>query len=136
VPPLARASEVQAYKTAVDAARAESAQAVQVPRSGHNEKSASTANSTPKLQILIRLQRESGAAPVFSSAIYHDENSLTSSARLKEKPTIYEVKMQTNLINFELVNGVLRDSKIVDQGYLALGKKKLNFERAARSAAS
>ncbi len=38
-----------------------------------------------------------------------------------------------NLINFELANGVYVIPKIVDQGYLAVGKKKLAFERHGAS---
>lgn len=47
-----------------------------------------------------------------------------------EKPAIYEIKDgQPNLINFELQNGVYIVPKIVDTGYLAIGKKKLAFFR-------
>ena len=34
-----------------------------------------------------------------------------------------------NLINFQLENGVYIVPKILDRGYLAIGKKKLSFTR-------
>src|SRR5260370_115583 len=119
VPPLARASEVQAYKTAVDAARSEAAQAMQAAQErAQKEIIQYREQYSGKLQFGYTY-RAKAARPPFSV------------------PTIYEVKDgKPNLINFELVNGVYVIPKIVDQGYLALGKKKLNFERAARSAAS
>jgi len=138
VPPLARASEVQAYKTAVDAARAESAQAVQAAQErAQREISQYREQYAGKLQFDYTYNAKATRPPFSVAAIYHDEKFTYIKCTAQEKPTIYEVKDgKPNLINFELVNGVYVIPKIVDQGYLALGKKKLNFERAARSAAS
>jgi type IV secretion system protein VirB9 len=138
VPPLARASEVQAYKTAVDAARTESAQAVQAAQErAQREISQYREQYAGKLQFDYTYNAKAARPPFSVAAIYHDEKFTYIKCTAQEKPTIYEVKDgKPNLINFELVNGVYVIAKIVDQGYLALGKKKLNFERAARSAAS
>ena len=138
VPPLARASEVQAYKTAVDAARAESAQAVQAAQErAQREISQYREQYAGKLQFDYTYNAKAARPPFSVTAIYHDEKFTYIKCTAQEKPTIYEVKDgKPNLINFELVNGVYVIPKIVDQGYLALGKRKLNFERAARSAAS
>src|SRR5882757_8434418 len=138
VPPLARASEVQAYKTAVDAARAEAAQAAQAAQErAQKEISQYREQYAGKLQFDYTYNGKAARAPFSVSAIYHDEKFTYIKCTAQEKPTIYEVKDgKPNLINFELVNGVYVIPKIVDQGYLALGKKKLNFERAARSATS
>ena len=138
VPPLARASEVQAYKTAVDAARAESAHAVQAAQErAQREISQYREQYAGKLQFDYTYNAKAARPPFSVAAIYHDEKFTYIKCTAQEKPTIYEVKDgKPNLINFELVNGVYVIPKIVDQGYLALGKKKLNFERAARSAAS
>jgi len=138
VPPLARASEVQAYKTAVDAARAESAQAVQAAQErAQREISQYREQYAGKLQFDYTYNAKAARPPFSVAAIYHDEKFTYIKCTAQEKPTIYEVKDgKPNLINFELVNGVYVIPKIVDQGYLALGKRKLNFERAARSATS
>lgn len=138
VPPLARASEVQAYKTAVDAARAESAQAVQAAQErAQREISQYREQYAGKLQFDYAYNTKAARPPFSVTAIYHDDKFTYIKCSAQEKPTIYEVKDgKPNLINFELLSGVYVIPKIVDQGYLALGKKKLSFERVARSAAS
>jgi len=137
VPPLARASEVQAYKTAVDAARAESAQAAQAAQErAQREISQYREQYAGKLQFDYTYNAKAARAPFSVSAIYHDDKFTFIKCAAQEKPTIYEVKDgKPNLINFDLANGVYVIPKIVDQGYLALGKKKLSFERAVQSAA-
>src|SRR5882762_4386263 len=137
VPPLARASEVQAYKTAVDAARAESAQAVQVAQERAQREISQYREQYPgKLQFDYTYNAKAARPPFSVAAIYHDEKFTYIKCTAQEKPTIYELKDgKPNLINFDLANGVYVIPKIVDQGYLALGKKKLSFERAVQSAA-
>jgi type IV secretory pathway VirB9-like protein len=136
VPPLARASEVQAYKTAVDAARAESAQAAQAAQErAQKEISQYREQYAGKLQFDYTYNAKAARAPFSVSAIYHDDKFTFIKCSAQEKPTIYEVKdAKPNLINFELAGGVYVIPKIVDQGYLALGKKKLSFGRAVHSA--
>jgi type IV secretion system protein VirB9 len=47
-----------------------------------------------------------------------------------EKPTLYELKDgKPSLINFQLASGVYVVPKILDAGYLAIGKKKATFTR-------
>ena len=66
-------------------------------------------------------------------AIYHDEKFTYIKSAAQEKPTIYEVKDgNPNLINFDLSNGVYVIPKIVDKGYLALGKKEAGVRTARR----
>jgi type IV secretory pathway VirB9-like protein len=138
VPPLARASEVQAYKTAVDAARAESAQAVQAAQErAQKEISQYREQYAGKLQFDYTYNAKAARPPFSVTAIYHDDRFTYIKCSAQEKPTIYEVKDgKPNLVNFELANGVYVIPKVVDHGYLALGKKKLNFERVAHNATS
>src|SRR6266849_1627064 len=137
VPPLARASEVQAYKAAVDAARAESAQAVQAAQTrAQKEIDQYREQYAGKLQFDYTYNAKAVRPPFSVTAIYHDDKFTYIKCTAQEKPTIYEVKDgKPNLVNFDLANGVYVIPKIVDQGYLALGKKKLSFERAVHSAA-
>jgi type IV secretory pathway VirB9-like protein len=138
VPPLARASEVQAYKTAVDAARAESTQAVQAAQEKAEKEITQYREQYPgKLQFDYTFDGKAARPPFLVVAIYHDDKFTYIKCAAPEKPTIYEMKDgKPNLINFELSNGVYVIPKIVDQGYLALGKKRLSFERSAHGAAS
>jgi type IV secretory pathway VirB9-like protein len=73
---------------------------------------------------------EAGKKPFFIRAMYHDDKATYIQARPEETPTLYEIKDgQPNLINFEYKDGVYVVDKILDQGYLAIGKQKQNFSR-------
>ena len=128
---LARASEVQAYKTAVDTARAEAAQAIQAAEArAQQEISQYREQYAGKLSFDYAYDQKTAKTPFLVVAIYHDDKFTYIKCGAQEKPTVYELKDgKPNLINFELSNGVYVIPKIVDQGYLVLGKKKLSFER-------
>jgi len=71
---------------------------------------------------------EAGKKPFFVRAIYHDDKSTYVLARPEEVPALYEIKDgKPNLVNFKYQNGMYVVDKILDQGYLAIGKKKLAF---------
>jgi len=73
---------------------------------------------------------EAGKRPFFVRAMYHDDRFTFIQARPEETPTLYEVKDgQPNLVNFEYKDGVYVVTKILDSGYLAIGKQKLSFTR-------
>ncbi len=131
VPPLARASEVQAYKSAVDAARAEATQAVQAAQDrAQKEISQYREQYAGKLQFDYSYDAKATRAPFSIAAIYHDDKFTYIKCSAQEKPTIYEIKDgKPNLINFQLNHDVYVIPKIVDKGYLTLGKNKLNFDR-------
>ena len=128
---LARASEVQAYKDAVDAARTDAAQTARAAEErAQKEISQYREQYAGKLEFDYSYTSKGARAPFSVSAIYHDDKFTYIKSSAQEKPTIYEVKDgKPNLINFELANGVYVIPKIVNQGYLALGKKRLSFER-------
>jgi len=51
-------------------------------------------------------------------------------ARPEETPTLYETKDgQPNLVNFDYKDGVYVVGKILDRGYLVIGKQKWGFLR-------
>ena len=138
VPALARASEVQAYKSAVEAARTESAQAVRAAEERAEKAVTQYREEYPaKLQFDYAYDAKGARTPFSVTAIYHDDKFTYIKCAAQEKPTIYEIKDgKPNLINFELSNGVYVIPKIMDQGYLALGKKRLSFVRVPNHAAA
>ena len=87
VPPLARASEVQAYKTAVDAARAEASQAVQAAEDRAQKEFASTRSSTQASSSLITSMNQRARNHRSPSRLsITTTNSHTSSRRPKKNP--------------------------------------------------
>ena len=68
--------------------------------------------------------------PFAVSAIYHDDKFTYIRSSASEKFSVYELKDgKPDLINFQLKNGTYVIPKIVDKGYLQIGKRKLTFER-------
>ena len=73
---------------------------------------------------------EAGKKPFFVRAMYNDDKFTYIQARPEETPTLYEVKdKKPNLVNFDYKNGLYVVGKILDRGYLAIGKKRLAFSR-------
>jgi len=129
--PLARASEVQAYKAAVDAARVDASQKVQAANDDAQKEITAYREDYPvKLQFDYAYDSKLTRRPFSVSAIYHDDRFTYIKCSAEEKPVIYEVKDgKPNLINFDLKSGVYVIPKILDNGYIVLGKKKLSFMR-------
>ena len=68
--------------------------------------------------------------PFFVTAIYHDGRFTYIRANARELPALYEVKDgKPNLIHFEYRNGTFIAGKVIDQGYLAIGKARMHFFR-------
>ena len=130
---LARASELQAYKTAVDTARADAERSVQAASDrAQREIREYREQYAGKLAFDYSYDPKAAKAPFSLVAIYHDDRFTYIKCSAQEKPTLYELKDgKPNLINFDLTNGVYVIPKIVEQGYLVLGKKKLSFVRHA-----
>jgi len=73
---------------------------------------------------------EAGKKPFGVRAMYTTDKATYIQARPEETPTLYEIKDgKPDLINFEYKDGVYMVGKILDEGYLAIGKKKLIFKR-------
>ena len=66
------------------------------------------------------------------TAIYHDDKFTYIQSNAQEKPTIYELKDgKPDLVNFDLENGVYIVPEVVNEGVIAVGKKRVEFSRRA-----
>ncbi len=73
---------------------------------------------------------DAGKKPFFVRAMYTDGRFTFIQARPEETPTLYEIRDgKPNLVDFQYKNGVYVVEKILDQGYLAIGKAKLTFKK-------
>jgi type IV secretory pathway VirB9-like protein len=62
--------------------------------------------------------------------IWHDEKFTYLRGHFQETPALYETKDgKGSLINFDFSNGLYTVPKELDNGYLAIGKKKVDFHR-------
>ena len=90
------------------------------------------ADYATKLEFDYPLDPKAAREPFLVSAIYHDDAFTYIRSAAREKPALYELKDgQPNLISFQLENGVYIAPKIIDAGYLAIGKRNLPFARRA-----
>lgn len=66
--------------------------------------------------------------------IWHDDRFTYLRGRFPETPALYEVRdKKLSLINFDFANGLYTVPKQLDNGYLTIGKQKVEFHRTAGS---
>jgi type IV secretion system protein VirB9 len=125
------ANEAAAYKQEIQTVRDQASAQVQAAQANAQQQIQKfRSDYATKLQFDYRFDSKGDAQPFLVSAIYHDDAFTYIKCAASEKPAIYEVKDgKPSLINFDLLNGVYIVPKIVDTGYLAIGKKKLAFSR-------
>ncbi len=126
-------AETDAYKKQLDALRSETAEEIQRAEArGADEVSRFRAAYATTLRFDYPLDARAAREPFLIEAIYHDDRFTYIRSAAREKPALYEVKDgKPNLVSFEIENGVYIAPKILDAGYLAIGKKKLAFTRRA-----
>jgi type IV secretory pathway VirB9-like protein len=126
-----RASEVEAYKEEVAQLRNQAVQDLQrTQQQATKQVDEYKRNYPAKLEFDYSLGKKAPLAPFLVSAIYHDDRFTYIKAAATEKPTIYEIKdKKPNLVNFDLESGVYVIPKIIDRGYLVVGKKRVTFYR-------
>jgi type IV secretion system protein VirB9 len=126
-----RAADAEAYKKELEALRTQTAEQIRTAQSrAAEEVNQFRSTYATKLQFDYALDTKAGREPFLVSAIYHDEKFTYVRCAAREKPSLYETKDgKPNLVPFQVENGVYIVPKIVDSGYLAVGKKRLNFTR-------
>ncbi len=123
--------EAEAYKKELETLRSQTADQIHAAQAQSAEQLNQFRSSyATKLQFDYPLDSKAGREPFLVSAIYHDDAFTYIKCAAREKPALYEIKDgKPNLISFQFENGVYIAPKIIDTGYLAVGKKKLPFAR-------
>jgi type IV secretion system protein VirB9 len=81
-------------------------------------------------QMQFTYRFNSKKKPFHIKAIWHDSKFTYIQGQPEETPTLYEVRDgKPNLVNFEYKDGVYVAEKVIDRGYLAIGKSRLLFVR-------
>ena len=71
--------------------------------------------------------------PFLVRAVWHDGQQTFVKTDAKELPVIYEmVDGKPSLVNFQVVHGTYVVPKVLEHGYLALGKQRFPFEQVER----
>jgi len=124
-PKFVSAQEVENLKQQLESARDENRQAKQAAQTAIDK---GIHQFVSNVRFAYRF--EAGKKPFYIRAMYHDDRFTYIQARPEETPALYEIKDgQPNLVNFEYRDGVYVVQKILDKGYLVIGKQKLSFTR-------
>jgi len=126
-----RAADAEAYKKELADMQQQTAEQIRAARSHAAEEVHQFRSAyATKLRFDYKLGPKAAREPFLVTAIYHDDSFTYIRCAAREKPVFYEVKDgKPNLVSFQLENGVYIVPRIVDAGYLALGKRKLDFSR-------
>jgi Conjugal transfer protein len=129
------AGEAQAYKKELDTLRAQTTEQIHTAETRvSDEINRFRSEYATKLQFDYAFDAKAGQAPFLVRSIYHDDLFTYIKCSAREKPALYEIKDgKPNLVSFQIENDVYIVPKIVEAGYLAIGKKKLLFARKAQS---
>lgn len=126
-----RATEAEAYKKELADLRAQTNGQIHAAEAQATEQANRfKTDYQRKLQFDYHLDKNAAHEPFLVSMIYHDDAFTYIKCAAREKPALYETKDgKPNLINFQVENGVYIATKVIDDGYLAIGNKKLIFKR-------
>ena len=86
--------------------------------------------STYPLQLKFDYSFKANDPPFDIQSIYHDDKFTYIKTNATEKFSVYEMRDgKPNLVNYELRDGTYVIPKVMDSGYVELGKKRMDFTR-------
>ena len=101
------------------------------PRPSRNRSMQFKASYPTRLDFPYRFK--ANEKPFFVTAIYTDGTFTYIKSDAPELPALYEVRDGApNLINFQVEHGVYVVPKVLENGYLSVGKQTLAFQRVGR----
>ena len=96
----------------------------------HVEQAVDAYKSAYPLQLKFDYTYKANEAPFDIQSIYHDDKFTYIKTDAPEKFSVYEMKDgKPNLINYDLRDGTYIIPKVMDSGYVELGKKRMEFSR-------
>ena len=129
-PRFVTAQAVEDYRQQMEMAKAETRAAKEAAEKTVEREAAKFREEYPTNALKFPYRFQANAAPFHVTAIYHDDKFTYIQASPQETPALYEIKNgKPNLVNFEFKDGAYVVPKILDSGYLAIGKAKLAFAK-------
>jgi len=82
------------------------------------------------MQLKFDYAYKANEAPFDIQSIFHDDKFTYIKTNAREKFSVYEMKDgKPNLVTYDLREGTYIIPKIMDSGYMELGKKRMEFTR-------
>ena len=114
----------------VPAAQLEQSQQALAAVQSHIAEAVDEYKSAYPMQLKFDYTFKANEAPFNIVAIYHDDKFTYIKTDAQEKFSVYEMRDgKPNLITYQLNNGTYIIPKVMDSGYVELGKKKMEFSR-------
>jgi len=132
VEPVDRSSMVASTGPAqfVPAAQLEQSRDLMTAMQAHVTQTVDEYKSAYPLTLKFDYQFTANKAPFDIQSIYHDERFTYIKTTAPEKFSVYEMKDgKPNLITYDLRDGTYIIPKIMDSGYVELGKQHMSFTR-------
>lgn len=128
-PKFVSAAQVEDYRQQIDIAKQQARDAkAQAQATIDQEVSKIRADYPEKVHFSYRFASSDKLFRV--AAIYNDGKFTYIHANPQETPALYEIKEgKPNLVEFQFKDGVYVVPKVLESGYLAIGKRKLTFTR-------
>lgn len=128
-PHFVAAQQIESYRQQVEIAKSEASEAKEAAQKTIERDTAQFRNQYPEsLKFVYRF--DAAKKPFNVTAIFNDGKFTYIQAHPDELPALYEVKDgKSDLIQFEFRKGLYVAAKVLDSGYLAIGRKKLVFTR-------
>src|SRR6202453_4332758 len=96
----------------------------------HVEQAVDEYKSAYPVQLKFDYTFKANEGPFDIQSIYHDDKFTYIKTNAPEKFSVYEMKDgKPNLITYDLRNGTYIIPKVMNSGYVELGKKKMDFTR-------
>jgi type IV secretion system protein VirB9 len=96
----------------------------------HVEQAVDEYKSTYPVQLKFDYTFKANEAPFDIQSIYHDDKFTYIKTNAPEKFSIYEMRDgKPDLVNYDLRDGTYIIPKVMDSGYIELGKKRMDFTR-------
>ena len=96
----------------------------------HVEQAVDEYKSAYPTQLTFDYAYKANEAPFYIQSIYHDDKFTYIKTNAPEKFSVYEMKDdKPNHVTYDLREGTYIIPKIMDSGYVELGKKKMEFTR-------
>ena len=129
-PRFVTAQTVEDFRQQVEMAKAETRDAKEAAQRTIERETAKFREEYPTRDLKFPYHFQANSAPFHVTAIYHDQKFTYIQATPQETPALYEIKDgKPSLVNFEFQNSTYVVPKVLDGGYLAIGKAKLAFSK-------
>jgi len=123
------AEQLEDFRAQADLAREQARRAQEAARA-ELDAGLTAFRTTYPLSLSFAYRFAADAKPFLLRAMFHDDHRTFIQSDARELPALYEIKDgKPNLVNFEVREGTYVIPKVLDDGYLMIGKARMAFRR-------